>query len=64
MLKLKVLDWSLYVLLQVYALNATCEYEALVDEVNDALRVSPIESTTFLVGDFNAHIATDTDTVR
>ena len=63
MVKLKVLDWSLYVL-QVYALNATREYEALVDEVNDALRVSSIESITFLVEDFNAHIATDTDTVR
>ena len=36
MLKLKVLDRSLC-LLQVYAPNATSEYQAFVDEVNDAL---------------------------
>ena len=60
-LKLKVLDWSLC-LLQVYALNATSEYQAFVDEVNDAvLRVSPSESTVHM-GDFNAHVGTDTDT--
>ena len=40
MLKLEVLDRSLC-LLQVYASNATSEYQAFVDEVNDALlRVS------------------------
>ena len=49
-------------LLQVYAPNATSEYQAFVDEVNDALlRVSAIESTV-LMGDFNAHVGTDTDT--
>ena len=61
MLKLKVLDRSLW-LLQVYAPNATSEYQAFVDEVNDALlRVSATESTV-LFGDFNAHAGTDTDT--
>ena len=49
MLKLKVLDQSLC-LLQVYAPNATSEYQTFVDEVNDALlRVSAAEST-FLWG--------------
>ena len=48
MLKLKVLDRSLC-LLQVYALNATREYQASVDEVNDALlRVSPTKFTVLL----------------
>ena len=46
MLKLKVSDRSLC-LLQVYAPNATTEYQAFVDEANDALlRVSPTESTS------------------
>ena len=41
--------------------NATSEYQTFVVEVNDALlRVSPTEST-FLMGDFNAHVGTDTD---
>ena len=49
-------------LLQVYALSATSEYQAFVDEVNDALlRVSATESTV-LMGDFNAHVGTDTNT--
>ena len=61
MLKLKALDRSLS-LLQVYAPNATNEYQAFVDDVNDAvLRVSPTESTV-LMGDFNTHVGTDTDT--
>ena len=61
MLKLKVLDRSLC-LLQVYAPNATSEYQAFVDEVNDALLpVSPNQSTV-LIGDFDAHVGTDTDT--
>ena len=61
MLKLKVLDRSLC-LLQVYAPNATSEYQTFVDEVNDVLlRVSATESTV-LMGDFNAHVGTDTDT--
>ena len=61
MLKLKVLDRSLC-LLQVYAPNATSEYQAFVDEVNDALpRVSRTEST-ILMGDFKAPVGTDTDT--
>ena len=59
--KLKILDRSLC-LLQLYAPNATREYQAFVDKVNDALlQVSPTESTV-LMGDFNAHVGTDTDT--
>ena len=61
MLKLKLLNRSLC-LLQVYAPNATSEYQAFVDDVNDALlRVSPTESTV-LMGDFNVHVGADTDT--
>ena len=60
MLKLNILDRSLC-LLQVYVLNATSEYQAFVDEVNDALlRVSPTESIV-LMGDFKAHVGTDTN---
>ena len=45
-----------------HAPNATSEYQAFVDEVNDALlRVSPTESTVPM-GDFNAQVETDTDT--
>ena len=40
--------------------DATSEYQAFVDELNDALpRVSPIESPVF---HFNARVGTDTDT--
>ena len=61
MLKLKVLNRSLC-LLQVYAPNASSEYQAFVSDINDALlRVSPTEFTV-LMGDFNAHVGTDTDT--
>ena len=61
MLKLKVFDRSLC-LLQVYAPNATSEYQDFVDKVNDALlQVLPTESTV-LMGDFNVHFGTDTDT--
>jgi len=46
----------------VYAPNAASEYQAFVDEVNDVLlKVSPSESTV-LMGDFIAHICTDTET--
>ena len=38
------------------------EYQAFMDEVNDALlRVAPTESTV-LMGNFYAHVGTDTDT--
>jgi len=41
--------------------HAASEYHAFVDEVNDALlRVSP--SKSILMGHFNAHIGTDTET--
>ena len=47
---------------QVYAPNATSEYEAFVDEVNDALsRVANSESIV-LLGEFNAHVGTDNKT--
>ena len=60
-LKLNVQNRSLC-LVQVYAPNATSEYQAFVDEVNDALlRVAPTESTV-LMGDFNAHIGNDNET--
>ena len=49
MLKLKVMDRSLCLLLQVNATNATNKYQAVEDEVNDALfRVSPTESTVLI----------------
>ena len=61
MLKRMVLDRSLC-LLKVYAPNATTEYQAFADEVNDALlRVSPTESAV-LMGYFNTHVGTDTGT--
>ena len=42
--------------------NDVCEYQACVDDVNDALqRVGSTEST-ILLGDFNAHIGTDNKT--
>ena len=61
MLKLKVLD-RLLCLIQIYASNATNEYQAFVDEINHALlQVSPNESTV-LMEDFNAYLGTNTDT--
>ena len=61
MLKLKVLDWS-WCILQAHAPNATSEYQAFVNEVNNALfQVSPTESTV-LMEDFNTHVGTNTDT--
>ena len=60
MWKHKILDRSLC-LLQVYAPNATSEYYAFLDEVNDALlRVSLTESIV-LMGDLT-HVGRDTDT--
>ena len=63
MLKLKVLDQSLC-LLQVglYVPNATSEYQTFVDEVNDALLRVSLTDPIVLMGDFNAHVGTDTDT--
>ena len=59
-LKLKVLDRSLC-LLQVYAPDATSEYQTFVDEVNHALLgISPTEFIVFM-GDFNAYVGTHTD---
>ena len=61
MLKLIVQNRALC-LFQVYASNATSEYEAFVDKINDALsRVTNSESI-ILLGDFNAHVGTDNET--
>ena len=61
MLKLKVKDRSLF-LLHVYAPNAVSEYQAFVDDVNNALqRVGSTEST-ILLGKFNARTGTDSET--
>ena len=61
MLKFKALGRSLGPL-QLDAPNAASEYQAFVDEVNNALlRVSLTESKV-LKGNFNAHVGTDTDT--
>ena len=49
-------------LLQVYAPNAVNKYQVFVDDVNEALqRVGSTETIT-LLGDFNAHIGTDSKT--
>ena len=54
MLKIDVLDRLLCVL-QAYTPNATSEYQALVDEVNDVLlRESPTESPV-LKGEFSQY---------
>ena len=58
MLKLKVKDWSLC-LLQVYAPNAVSEYQASVDDVNNALQRVESTESAILLGNFNAHIGTD-----
>ena len=58
MLKLKILHRSLC----LFAHKAASEYQAFVDEVNDALlQVSPTKCIV-LMGDFNAHVGTDTNT--
>ena len=61
MLKLKVLNLSFY-LFPAYARNATSEYQAFVDEVNDTFLQVPPTEYTVLMTDFNAHAGTDTDT--
>ena len=49
-------------ILHVYAPNAESKYQVFVDYANDALqRVGSTEST-ILLGDFNAHIGTDSET--
>ena len=44
--------------------NATSEYQIFVDEVNDALLRESATESTVLMGDFNAHVGTDTDTQK
>ena len=53
---------SVFVPIAGTCVYATSEYQAFVEDVNNALlRVSPTESTV-LMGDFNAHVGTETDT--
>ena len=61
MLKLKVKERSLC-LLQVYVPNAVSEYQAFVDDVNDALQRVGSTEFTFILNNFNAHIGTDNGT--
>ena len=61
MLKLIVQNRALC-LFQVYAPNATSEYEASVDEVNDALSREANSGLSFSLEDFNAHVGTDNET--
>ena len=63
MLKLKVKDWSLC-LLQVYAPNAVSEYQAFVDDVYDAFQRVGSKEFAILLGDFNAHNGTNSETRR
>ena len=60
MLKLIVKDWSLC-LLQVYTPNALSEYQAFVNDINDALQRVRSTKSTILLGDFNAHIRMDSE---
>ena len=60
-LKLRVKNWSLC-LLQVYAPNAVSEYQAYMDDVNDALQRAGSTESTILSGIFIAHIGTDSET--
>ena len=46
----------------MYALNAVSEYQAFVDDVNDALQKVRSTKSTIFFGDFNAHIGTDSET--
>ena len=61
MLTLKIKYRSLC-LLQVYAPNTVSEYQVFVDEVNDALQRVRSTESIILLGDFNAHIGTDSET--
>ena len=61
MLKLKEKDHQSY-LMQVHAPNTVSEYQAFVDDVNDAFqRVGSTESVT-LMGNFNSYIGTNHET--
>ena len=60
LLKLK-LDGQALCIIQVYVPNSESEYQAFVDEVNDALQRVTITESTILLGDFNAHVGTDSE---
>jgi hypothetical protein len=58
-MKLKLPN-TILTLVQVYAPNLEAEYAAFLDEVDDALqRVADTESV-LIMGDFNAHVGSDT----
>ena len=46
----------------MYVPNATSEYKAFVDAVNDALSGVTNSESFVLLGDFNAHVGTDNET--
>ena len=48
--------------MQVCAPNIVSEYQAFVNDVNDALQKVELAESTVLLGDFNAHIGTDSET--
>ena len=48
--------------MQVYARNATIEYQAFEDKVNRALLGVPSTESTVRIEDLNAHVGIDTDT--
>ena len=48
--------------MQVYAANAVNEYQAFVDDINDALQKVGSTESLILLRDFNAHIAADSET--
>ena len=42
--------------------NAVSEYQAFVDDVNDAFQRAKSTESTILLGDLNTHIGTDSET--
>ena len=58
MLKIKVKDQTI----AGYASNAVSEYQAFVGGGNDVLQIVGPTESTFLLGNFNAHIRTDSET--
>ncbi|XP_055715158.1 uncharacterized protein LOC129809374 [Phlebotomus papatasi] len=59
------LERSSLAVLQVYAPNASSEYPAFLDEVEEVLNKASSEAdSVVLFGDFNAHVGVDSDTWR
>ena len=61
MLKIEVKDRPIC-LLQVFVPTVLNEYQAIMDDVNDALQRIGSRESTILLGNFNAHIGTDNET--